>query len=395
MANKRRKLKPRFYVVCAALVACVAFLVWTFFPGKPHSVDQGKIEYSDSFNSVVIRDETIYQEENFGKITMLVGEGKKVAKDAKIAEVYQWDYSDRITAELTDIQTKISDYQEQNVLKNIVNKDLETVRGKINDKIAEIKAVVDGTSTADTLKLEEQLKGLKNEEQTLIKAISPTTDATLNEMYALEKSILDRIDKSKRDVLASEAGVVSFYFDGAEETLKPENIDNFTKADVENILAGKLPTTNNQLDGKKSLYRLIDNYKWYIVFLGPKDGVRELVVDQKYEITFEGIYDQPYNGKLISSRNVDGATLYAFEFEEDVSPLISVRSAKIKINKTFEGYKIPSSAIKEQNGIKGVYVDMSYGKTFVKVNVVVDDGRHAIVEFIDTKMEEDIRIYES
>ncbi|MBQ5849341.1 MAG: hypothetical protein IIW54_00750 [Lachnospiraceae bacterium] len=49
--------------------------------------------------------------------------------------------------------------------------------------------------------------------------------------------------------------------------------------------------------------------------------------------------------------------------------------------------------IKEQNGIKGVYVDMPYGKTFLKVNVIVDNGKSCIIEFSDTTVSEPIKIY--
>ena len=85
--------------------------------------------------------------------------------------------------------------------------------------------------------------------------------------------------------------------------------------------------------------------------------------------------------------------MYVFEFEEDVSPLISIRSSKVNIGKTYSGLRINSSMIKEQNGIKGVYVEMPYGKTFLKINVIVDNGRQAVIEFADTTVAEPIKIY--
>lgn len=393
MTNYKRKLKPRFYIFLAILIALIGGLVYWLWPSKLVSVNKGTIEYNQNFEGVIVRKEVIHREDNFGKINMLVGEGKTVAKGTKIAEVFQWDYSDRMTDELTDIQNKI--YEEQtNLIKDVVNPELNGIRDKINAKLGEIKQVVEGESKADLLQLEQQLKEFKKEESALMKKLTPSTNAKLNELYKQEKAIKDRIDKSKKDAIADEAGIVSYYFDGAESSIKAETVENLSKTDINNIIAGKLPKTGNDLDGGKPIYRLIDSHNWYVTFLGPKEGVKELIIDQEYEVTFEGVYDKPYKAKLVSNRNADGNTIYVFQFDEDVSPLISTRSAKIKVHKTFEGYKIKSRAIKEQNGVQGVYVKMSYGKTFVKVSTIVNDGRHAIVEFVDTKMEDPIKIFE-
>ncbi len=389
---RKRKLKKRFYVFVAITVLLCAALIYFFMPRGYVTVSNGDISYKDSFDAVIIRRETVHNEQNFGKIIMSVGEGKQVAKGTKLAEIYEWDYGDRITDELIAIQTQISQVQEENIIKNIINQDLEKIRSDISAKVEEIKKVAKGESNDDMLQLENQLKDLKNSEQTLIKNLDTTNNTTLKTLYQQEQTILERINKSKTDILAEEAGVVSFYFDGAEDILTYDNLDNLTKKTLDDIINGKLPTTNNT-DGNKKVYRLIDNFKWYAAVLGPSNGIREMIIDQKYQVSFEGIYDKPYSGKLVMAKKLEGSMMYVFEFEEDVSPLISIRSSKVNIGKTYSGLRINSSMIKEQNGIKGVYVEMPYGKTFLKINVIVDNGRQAVIEFADTAVAEPIKIY--
>lgn len=394
MANTlaNRKLKKRFYIFAVLLIALVGGLVYLLIPKGYVSVSKGDINFRESFDAVVVRQETVHSEKNFGKIIMDVSEGKTVAKGTKIAEIYEWDYGDRITDELINIQLEISKFQEENIIKNIINKDLQDIRNNISTKVEEIKKVVKGESNSDMLKLENELKTLKQNEQTLIKSLDNTNNVTLNSLYQQENAILERINKSKTDILAEDAGIVSFYFDGAEDTLKYDNLDNLTKKTLDDVIDGKLPTTNNT-DGNKKVYRLINSYKWYAVVMGPSNGVREMVLDQQFQVSFEGIYDKPYSGKLIMAKKLDGAMMYVLEFEEDVSPLISVRSSKVTISKTYNGLRVDSSMVKEQNGIRGVYVDMPYGKTFLQVNVVVDNGKYSIIEFTDTTVSEPVKIY--
>lgn len=390
--NKKRKFKKRFYAVIGVLMVALIFGVVSILPGGKTEISTGTIDFSEDFECLIIRDEDVYSEKDFGKMVMSVGEGKKVAKDEKIAELYKWDYSDKITEELIDVQKQINDYQQKNIVKDIVNGDLEKVRLDINNKIKEIKDVISGVSHADMLELEKQLGVLKKQEQDLLKKIGGKADSTLNALYDREAGIIKKINDSKTDVLAQEAGIISFYFDGAESTLTFENLDNLKKETIENCFKGTLPTTN-ETDGSTKLYRLINGYKWYIVVLGPDKGIGEMIVDNEYEVSFDGIYDKPYTGKLIMAKNVDGATMYAFEFSEDVSPLISTRTSKVKIKKEYKGLLVDNKCIKEQNGIKGIYVRMPYGKTFVNINTIVNNGKQSIIEFIDTKVEEPITIY--
>ncbi|MBQ9625260.1 MAG: hypothetical protein IJR47_04045, partial [Clostridia bacterium] len=211
----KRRLKKRFYVFIAVGLLLIAGLIYLLFPRGYVTISQGEISYKDSFDAVIIRKETIHNEQNFGKIIMSVGEGQTVAKGTKLAEIYEWDYGDRITDELIDIQTQISKFQEENVVKNIINKDLEGIRNEIALKVEEIKKVIRGESNEDMLKLENQLKELKTREQSLIKNLDNTNNTTLQSLYEQEKTIIERINKSKIDINAEEAGIVSFYFDGA------------------------------------------------------------------------------------------------------------------------------------------------------------------------------------
>ncbi|MBQ5849342.1 MAG: hypothetical protein IIW54_00755 [Lachnospiraceae bacterium] len=318
----KRRLKKRFFVFLTLVILLTGSLVYFLIPKGYVTISNGDIGYKDSFKAVIIRNETVHSEQNFGKIIMNVNEGKQVAKDTKLAEIYEWDYGDRITDELIDIQTQISKVQEENIVKNIINQDLEQIRKNISQKVEQIKQVVKGNSNTDMLVLENELKELKKQEQTLIKSLDTTNNSTLKTLYEQEQVIVDRINKSKTDILADKAGVVSFYFDGAEDTLTYANLGNLTKDNIQDIINGKLPTTNNT-DGTKKVYRLIDNFKWYAAVLGPENGIKEMVIDQSFQVSFDGIYDKPYSGKLVMAKKLDGAMMYVFEFEEDVTPLIS------------------------------------------------------------------------
>lgn len=336
--------------------------------------------YEKQVQAVIVRDEKTVTQENYGKISFVAAEGEKVKAGTKVAEVYAWGYNDKVLQDLISVQTEIKAYQENDILKQVFQKDLQNVNGKIETLVT---SLCDGSSggNLDLIKLESDLTGLMQQQKKLLKKAC-TPDDMLQRLYDREKELKDRLDAWISDVVTEEAGTISFYFDGFEQLMTPDQIDKLKRNDIENILNNAATQKIDVSEGSKPLFRLVNSNKWYCLIVGDKDD--NLKTGLVYDLAFEGLLDQPYTGRLLSQREMDSGVLYVLEISDDIGPLLSVRKANATLGKTYEGMKVPENALTSQNDKQGVMAVVSGKDVFVPVNVVYREDGYAMIEPADS-----------
>lgn len=222
----------------AAAVAIVCTALFLILGSQTTEAKKGELSFSESGQGIIIRSETLYKSENYGKVEFLAEEGQAVTEGTPIAAVYSWNYSDKDYADLKALQDKIMDYQQGNILKDVVNKDLENLNKVIEEKSEAIRAVTRGEAEGDLLQMERELETLMEERTKFLKE-SVKEDQTLADFYQQEAALVAKIDDWKEITLAKGDGVVSFYFDGTETLLQPSNMKKLTLQNINDILEGK------------------------------------------------------------------------------------------------------------------------------------------------------------
>lgn len=330
---------------------------------------------------IVIRSEKLYQAENYGKTVFLAEEGQSVAAGASIAEVYSWDYSEQDVEELYTLQDTIMDYLEVYMLQDALNQDLQSLTDSIVEKTEEIAAVVRGETTGDLQKLERELKILMDERQRFLRE-SLNEDDQLRTYYEQENNLQTRINDSKTTITAESAGLVSFYFDGTETLLTPENMQNLTVQNIQDITAGKSFYQQDGQDVTKPLYRLVEQNLFYVVMVADEQ-VPEFANNTAFQVQFSGDEESTYVGKVIGYVEDSGQYLYYLEFNEDVSKLLTARRVSMKITSDYVGIEVPASAIKTVDGQQGVYYDRDGERVFEPVTVLIERDGNAIIQAVD------------
>jgi putative membrane fusion protein len=338
---------------------------------------KGELTYTGDFASVIIRDETVYEAENYDKAVFIAAEGAKVKKGTAIAQVYEWGYNDNILNSLLDLQNKIKQYQENTILKDVVNVDLTKYNEDIQKKTDEIHEVIAGGKEGDIITLERELKELMTKRKNYLKEAAKADDE-LTELYTDEEARLNRIKEWQVDIKAKTDGYLSFYFDGCEQFMNVKNLDKLNKKNIDSILKGDTTNLVEDDHASRPLYRLVTANKWYVLIYCDKKVV-EFNKNQKFSFSFQDIYDKKYNGKLLSEREDARGYIYTFLMSDDVSSLLRVRRINVTIDNTFSGIKVPEGAIKNDNGVTGVYVVQENKSVFVPVTVLIKKGGESIV----------------
>ncbi|MFZ5974558.1 MAG: HlyD family efflux transporter periplasmic adaptor subunit [Bacillota bacterium] len=378
---KKRVVRFRFYIIVAVAVLLVAGGIWYFLvPPGDAAAQQGTMAFEKQVKTVIVRDEKTVTQENYGKISFIAAEGQKVAANTKVAQVYAWGYSDKVLQDLIKVQTDIKAYQENNILKQVFEKDLQTVNEKIDAQVTKLSSGANGLNDLDLIKIESDLKTLMQQQKDLLKRAC-TPDETLQKLYDRETELQKRLNAWISDVKTKEAGTISFYFDGFEQIMTPDQIDKLKRSDIDNIINNAAIQKIDVSEGSKPLYRLVNSNKWYCLIATEKDD--KLQTDMVYDIAFEGFFNQPYTGRLLSQREMDDGVLYVLEINDDIGPLLSVRKANATLKKTYTGLKVPINALTTQGDTQGITAVENGNDVFKPVKVVYKDNEFAIIEAAD------------
>lgn len=372
--KRRRRANTKFYLFIGAIAVVAVVVLFFVFNIQTAEVEQGTIPFEAEAAAVVVRDEQVVFAQNYGKANYIVSEGERVEAEAPVMEVYKWGYNEKVMNDLIDYQTKIEQYQE-NVFQS---EDLANLQNEITAKAAELRGIINGTAEGDVVTAERELKSLMASKQNYLKEnVNP--DQQLQDFYTQEEEIQGRVNNWRQQLTAPTAGVVSYYFDGAEDVLNAANIENIKSSDILDILNGTTGSQETQgEETEQPAYRLVNSYKWYLV-IRSEEEIPEFTNDREFSIAFNDYVERQYQGVVSGAVKEENDYLYVIEISDDIGELLNVRRADTRVFTQFTGLKVPEKALKEKDGVTGVNVVVGREKTFVPVTVdIIKDG-NAIV----------------
>ncbi len=383
--RRQLHINPKFLWMGGGALAAVilAVVLISVLSVRTFTAEQGTISFSKNSSGVVIRKETLYKADNYGKTEFIAQEGQIVTKGTPIADVYSWDYNDKDYEELKQLQEKIMDYQQNNVYSNIRSEDLENLNAMIDEKSAEIRSIVKGEKEGNLLVLNKELEKLMDERAAVLRD-STKQDDQLKAFYDQETALKNKIDNWKQTILAENDGIVSFYFDGTEVLLTPENMTKLTVKNINDILQGKTNYTSTET-ASRALYRLVNQNEWYVVMICD-EKVPEFENQSAFQVEFSYGEDYKYSATVCGHNSESGKEIYYLAFSQPVDKLLLARQVEFKISADYVGIKVPVSAVKTKDGVSGVYYKNEDGKkVFEPSAVLIRQDKQCIIEPVDLR----------
>ena len=379
---KARKSPVPFFILIGGIGAAAVLVLFFVFNVNTVTIQSGSIDFETSRSTVIVRDEQVYNAENYGKASFLASEGERVAQGTPIAQIYKWGYNDKIMSELLDVETKIEQYQENNLLHDVIDKDLAAINANIATESQKISGIINKSVDGDLITEEKALKQLMENKQQYLKD-KVKADSQLEQYYDQQSQLQEKVDSWRQTISAPSAGVVSFYFDGCESLLNVKNIGQLTIKNINDIINGSTLTQGDSTDTQRPLFRLVNNTQWYLLIVSTS-AIREFETGSDYEVAFNDYPDKQYAGKVVGNRmEQESGYIYAIQVNDDIGPLLNVRRADAKIHTTFTGMNVPSKAVKTVDKQQGVYLIENNQKRFVPVTILIDQGGYSIIKAAD------------
>ena len=371
--------------MAVAIIAIFVYIFVQFYSVTHIKLETVEAEKSITFESVsatavVVRDEHTLQSPE-GVVTVpCVGDGDKVNAGGNVAMTFSDTKKATDYSKYAEIQKEIAYYEKLETQTIAQTSSVESINSEVESKLNsyiramnnnDINALQEtGNSINDSLLRRQMLIG---EDVDLMKIIQ-----SLNK--ELEKY---SASSTPNDYVSSEtSGGFSSYTDGYENVIPYDKAAEATVSDIEKALED---TSKKKESEKNSLGKLITSYVWYFECVLDVEEVKGLKDNQKVTVALKNSDDTTINAEILSGADpVPGQTKTALILRcNDMNgKLASLRREDIEIRiRSYEGIKLPASALHVNADKKGVYALVSSQVNFRETEVIYSDDDWVIVKY--------------
>lgn len=321
----------------------------------------------------IVRSEQVYNAPASGTVYHYVQEGTRVSRNSALSTVYTGEVSEETLQELNNVNKKIYEiessgskdsfssagYSNEGDIENIKNNIIEASRNDDIEKIAEYKAQINSVITGDSKNI---------------------STSNLQELKDRKWQLETSLNSSKRDIYSQMAGVFSKNVDGLEGILTPNAVLKYKLEDYLNI--ANLVKEQQEQD-TKAVCKVVNNYTWYVVMAIDQESTAELKVGKSVKLRFDEIPGIEAKGSIAYISTEDSGTkknVIVVKCEEYQEGVFSLRYSGVSlILKSYEGYRIPVSALRVNGDEKGVLVRNGATQVFKPCKVVYTDTKEQTV----------------
>ena len=203
----------------------------------------------------------------------------------------------------------------------------------------------------------------------------------LKQLLEQKEEYENTLNSTSEYISAPVSGLVSYRIDGLEEVLKTDNFANLNKEFLSklNIKTGQTIASNEEMG------KVINNHQCYIIFNSESNETKSAEVVNTINIRIQ-------NSNIVKAKilniidDKDGSRTITIKISNNVEELILYRKISLDIIWwSAEGYRIPNTAIREENGINYVVRNRNGYLNKMLVKILKQSDEYCIVRQYDTE----------
>lgn len=400
-ARRNRKRLLSFLGFILLLIYIPAVWNWAFSNNYEIGVlKTATLEIKVPIQGMMIRKELTIKSPGDGIIIPSLQYGDRAAKGDVIASFIKTDTRDVVEnyrqMEIEILKRVVSEFDSSSGSERELWQ--ETIEKQI-EKLTELSNTGDMSTAASVRNVVDHI--LESKARTMLESDN-VKSSLKSEKQELER-LRSSIDQSVNNLNSSVPGIVSYYTDGYEETIIPEERYDVTIKKINEILeqkdsANNLPAPPEIGVKKDQIFgKIVSNYESWITFYVPEDEGKELsVLFEKaklnnevlsFDLELEGLNDRiPITLEKIGEQK-DGflkITARMTKFIERTMNLRAVTGNILVQNVT--GMKVPLRSLFDENPVDNtadIAIVIMDKAVFKRVQIVGREDSYAIIENID------------
>lgn len=322
----------------------------------------------------VLRDEEYIENNATGTTVSFAKNGERVAAGDTVSMIFKNSQDADTYLKITELEKEIDHYNDLSSQANIRTLDLTSLEAKINSELCDYLDAVDTLDFQAAFDYSDELRSSLTSKQ-----IETGVQIDYSEKLASLKNELSELKNqslSYSSVTTSESGYFISGFDGYENTLDFDSLDDYTCEDIKKAVKASPAEVSENVIG-----RAVSDFNWYILCVVPTEKTVNLENGQELFVNF------PYSGiemlqtELVKIGSREGnETELILRCDLMNERLTGIRIENIEIvTEEYTGYKLKNSAIRTVDGETGVYVVRGNLLSFVKVHILYSDEEFSVV----------------
>lgn len=180
-----------------------------------------------------------------------------------------------------------------------------------------------------------------------------------------------------------ERGVISYYYDGMEKLLTPDNIEKITvsnlqKAEADDFTVGECKKKNAETGDK--LFKIVDNKEWFLLAWLSDEDARGFEEGNNVTVDFYDGTRLKMKIKSVTAENGKQKVVLSCNRYYEFFDQYRLKKCKL-IRSSRTGILIETSSIVTENNKEGVYVKDKFGSyNFTPVSILATDKGVSVVE---------------
>lgn len=348
-------------------------------PYKTELALEREIKNVVSTDAFVVRDEEYITADNTsGTVVSIVEDGKRVASGDSVAVVFQSADSASAYVRINELEKEIDYYNQLKNRVGIGTNAPSSYSALINDACINFIAAARGEINSE---YSEALTDFRDAVTTRQLAVGTqlSVDAKLAELEAELLSLQSKATGYKT-VASPNSGYYIGSVDGYENAISYDKATKVNCEIINNLLSSEKQNTSKNVMGK-----LVDEFNWYLLCTVPYNDSGDIAVGKTVSVnvpnTAVGIIKCSVVYKGDKEDDSVAVVLKCNIMNRDVANL---RMERIEIiTDEYTGIRINNKAIREIDGVKGVYVQRGNIISFKKINILSSSEDYSIIEKVD------------
>ncbi len=331
-------------------------------------------EESVSGEGYIVKKENVYTSGNSGTFYSYKSDGQRVAKNSKIASVYNGSVNSDVLTELNNVNKKIEELNNKSKTGGLFVSDSQNAESTVDGIKNKIISAVQSGDVSD-------MSDYKKEIIANVSGEENSNEAEIRELEAKKAQISGGITATSSDIYADMAGIYTENVDGLENVLTPEAVMTYTPSQFDAVEKPAELKKRTSAEKGEGVCKVIDNHTWYIMMKADADRLKNVKEKQKVSIGFGSVTDAIADAVVrYISPEENGEKVVVLSCDRYVEGILTMRSTDIRlILKSYTGYKIPIYALHIQDGKKGVMIDNEGSEEFRECEILYTDEKEGFI----------------
>ena len=338
-------------------------------------IQYGSINVVHKLDCYIIRSEKVITSNMEGNIKYLVQQGEKVEKGYKVVELSKDIVDETTRNKLEVIKQRIENLNDNSSL--LFQDDVNKLDGEINLTIESIKEYMAKDDLFRVKTLKNELNN-KLEKKRIIAGDKSLSGKNIEALKVEQELLEKKINNSMGWVHSPDAGVVSYFIDGYENLLAPQNIHALEWDKLLSIDKEPSDCRLNKVIQGQPIFKIIDSHKWFMIAQLTHEESEYYKLGRAVTFKFSS---GDIRGSILKLQENENYDLVIFELSEYTDNHISLRKVNIDVEVVnYEGLKLNNDSIIEKDGKQGVFVlDINRQACFKPIQIIGKDGEYTIV----------------